>query len=69
MEKLFAGIDDVQEGTMLVADGGFTCIKEGTCMIVRKDNHGLYVPCKDGNHYIDGQLDDGDVYIGLYLAE
>lgn len=64
----FAQIADVHEGTKLIADGGFTCLKAGAAVTVERGADGLFVPCADGKHFIDGQLDDGDEYIGLYLG-
>lgn len=68
----FAIVVEVTEGTILVADGGFTCIKEGSELTVARDEHGkLYVPCSSGKHYLNGQCDDDSVegaeYVGLYL--
>ena len=68
--KPFAKVSEVKEGTVLITDGGFTCLKEGEKVIVEKDNRGLFVKCckKEGDygapkdnsrtqhHYLDGQL-------------
>jgi hypothetical protein len=69
---------DVQPGDVLIADGGFTCLKNGQRCVVHLDEatakthkwpgSGLYVECKDGKHFIDGQLDDGVEYIGFTKA-
>lgn len=83
----FAKVDEVKEGTILIADGGFTCLKEGEICTVKKDSNGdLYVDCagsdendeaepghphthkREEHHLIDGQLDDGEEYIGFTLA-
>lgn len=64
----YAHRDAVKAGTQLRADGGFTCINEGAALVVEEDESGLFIPCEEGRHYIDGQLDNGDVYIGLTLA-
>lgn len=72
----FASVNEVKEGTVLVADGGFACLHEGDVLTVQKDSElaaanpelpelGLFVPCSDGKHFLDGQLDDGEVYIGF----
>lgn len=63
----YAKESEVKAGTVLIADGGFTCIPVGAELIVKEDAAGLYVDCGDGHHYLDGQLDDGDVYIGFTL--
>ena len=49
---------DVNEGDILIADGGFTCIKEGSRLTVsNRYDDGLYVPCDVGEHYLDGGHD------------
>lgn len=62
-----ATIENVKIGTMLVADGGFTCIEHDALLEVKADHDGeLYVPCSDGKHYLDGQIgDDGFTYVGF----
>jgi len=48
---------DVKEGDVLVADGGFTCIRKGAELTVSsRFSDGLFVPCDEGEHYLDGQL-------------
>jgi hypothetical protein len=76
-------IRKVHEGTWLVADDGFTCIPEGKYCCVRRDRSTtgpwkhtpwnsrarLYVCCDEGQHYLDGQLDDaGTHYVGFKLS-
>lgn len=66
----WATVSQVQVGTVLEADGGFTCMAPGVPMrVVASDGGRLAVPCRDGLHAIDGQLDHdgGDFYVGLYL--
>ena len=49
---------DVNEGDVLFADGGFTCIKKGAQLTVSsRFSDGLFVPCDEGEHYLDGQID------------
>ncbi|HEV2674433.1 MAG TPA: hypothetical protein VGV37_07820 [Aliidongia sp.] len=49
---------DVKPGDKLVADHGFMCLRAGATVEVAADDKGtLYVPCKRGRHYLDGQLD------------
>lgn len=62
-------LEDVKEGDVLVADGGFTCLKEGERCEVRKDEVGLYVLCQGGKHYLEGQTDDGVTLIGFTKIE
>jgi hypothetical protein len=66
---MFAKVHEVEVGTILVADGGFTCLRDGERRTVVTDANGdLAIACDAGFHTIDGQLDDGDEYIGLSLA-
>lgn len=55
-------------GDRVEVDGGFTCIKPGLILTVRGDEHGLYIPCASGQHYLDGQLNDAGAYVGLWVA-
>lgn len=59
---------NVQIGTSVIADGGFTCLNAGDVRAVRADGVGdLYIECRCGRHAMDGQLDEGSDYIGLYV--
>lgn len=65
----WATVRQVKAGTLVVTDAGFTCVGNGKVKQVFKDEAGLYIQCKDGQHYLDGQLDDtGKHYVGLWLA-
>lgn len=68
----FARVSEINEGTMLIVDGGFTCIDQGEIRKVHRDKNGLYIECKEGKHYLGGQLrnvdPNNDYYVGLYLA-
>lgn len=60
---------EVRAGTVLQPDAGFTCMKAGTAKVVARDRHGLFVPCRCGKHYLDGQLSArGAWYVGLIRA-
>ena len=64
----YARFHEVHEGTKLKADGGFSCIRPDAILTVGKDREGLFVDCDFGPHYLDGQLDETDEYIGFYLV-
>lgn len=65
--KPWAKLSEVKPGNILVADGGFPCVKDGARLIVGRDEDGdLFVPCAEGPHLLDGQADDGETLIGLY---
>ena len=61
--------DQVVAGDVLVADDGFTCIEADARLIVEQAPHGLAVPCGEGLHYLDGQLDDEGRYVGFVKAD
>ena len=66
----YAHVSEVKVGTKLRTDGGFTCIDGDQVLTVEQDERGeLFIPCDRGRHYIEGQLEDGDHYIGLSLVE
>lgn len=48
---------DIKIGDRVKTDGGFTCMAAGT-KIVEGDDDGLFIPCNDGKHYLDGQEDE-----------
>jgi hypothetical protein len=66
----FANIRNLRAGSCLCADGGFTCIKEGAILEVQAEaDESLFVPCDDGKHFLDGQIDDdGGEVVGFYPA-
>ncbi|MFN7178349.1 hypothetical protein [Hyphomonas sp.] len=44
------------------------CLPDGAHTVCRAPD-GLFLPCADGRHYLDGQtLEDGDTLAGLFLA-
>lgn len=66
---MFAKVSEVKEGTHLRADDGFTCIEHGAILKVFRNKNGeLSVPCSEGGHSLDGQLENGEEYIGLSLV-
>lgn len=60
-------LSDIKAGDVLVADGGFTCLREGQQCEVKTDDKGLYIGCDEGSHYLDGQTDfaTGTKVVGL----
>lgn len=71
--RTWAHSDTCKAGDVLICDGSFTCLKDGAEVEVHADPEregiaALFVTCKDGAHYLDGQLDfDGcGAFVGLY---
>lgn len=64
--RLMMPVDWVKKGTLLRCDDDFTCIRAGTVVKVRESKEGLWIPCRSGRHYLDGQLNDsGTGYVGF----
>lgn len=62
----WAKLSELKPGDHVLADDGFTCGMNGKTLEVSQDDHGLYVPCNEGKHHLDGQADDGDHLVGLW---
>jgi hypothetical protein len=60
--------DELCAGQVLVADRGFTCMDEGP-KTVHEDDDGLFVECRHGRHYLDGQARVFGVLVGFTLSE
>lgn len=59
-------LKELKSGDVLIADGGFTCLKEGQEVTVQADDDGeLFFPCVNGRHWFNGQIDDEGAVIGL----
>lgn len=57
-------LDEVKAGDTIIADGGFPCMRGAK--VVEADDKGLFVPCDEGKHYLDGQEDaPGAELVGL----
>lgn len=57
-------LTDIKAGDAVITDDGFTCMPSKRTK-VREDDIGLYVPCRSGKHYLDGQLDGRGHLIGI----
>jgi hypothetical protein len=65
----YATIDDTQPNDILECDGGFTCLQKGELrrVYLSEQGGGLFILCKAGHHWLDGQIDDAThAYVGLY---
>lgn len=66
----WAKLSELVPGRKLIADGGFTCIKDGAVLEVMRDQSGeLYVPCSEGHHNLEGQFSeiDHNHLVGFWL--
>lgn len=63
----YAKLSQLKAGDFVVVDDGFDCMSAWQAFGVLEDEGGLYLPCADGGHYLDGQLDtDNDTLVGIY---
>jgi hypothetical protein len=65
--RFYAELSELRPGDVVQVDGGFSCIKDGEKRTVNDDGE-LWIACKDGRHYLSGQVDDGTACIGVYRA-
>lgn len=69
----YAKLNDLKPGDRVQVDDGFTCIPLWSEKEVRADQSGdLWIKCRRGQHYLDGQLDyngDTDALVGIYKLE
>jgi hypothetical protein len=65
----YARLDALKPGDLLEDDGGFGCL-DGVSKheVKRRDDGHLYIDCEEGEHCLDGQIDEGEHCVGLYLA-
>lgn len=61
----WARLSELKVGDNLVADSGFTCLREGFVCKVFSDHGELYVSCNSGRHWLAGQL-SGDMLVGFW---
>ncbi len=63
----WARLSKLKPGDKVEIDDGFTCNAAGI-YIVAGDARGLYIPCSEGGHHLDGQADDGEHCVGIWPA-
>jgi len=61
----FPLLSDIVPGDKLIADGAFTCLKEGEVCEVKHDDGGIYVECANGRHFLEGQRGHRDRCVGF----
>jgi len=57
-------LSDLNRGDIVEVDEHFTCMLAGQRM-VHKNSEGLYLVCKNGYHYLDGQADGNGELVGI----
>lgn len=57
-------------GVTVQVDGDFTCIRSRQRRLICEDEAGLFIKCREGQHYLDGQISDcGEFYIGMRIVQ
>jgi hypothetical protein len=68
--RAWALVDDLKEGDKITLDDGFTCVKASERNKPRRVysalNGDLYFKCRDGEHFLSGQIGEHGEYIGVY---
>lgn len=65
--KPWALVAETRKGSVIRPDADFDCLSTAAALTVEEDEDGLYVPCTQGRHGLDGQIsDDGTEYVGFY---
>lgn len=67
----YATLGALVVGAAVQVDGDFDCIPAWAHRTVEVDDHGKFVRCTSGHHYLDGQLcgDRAGSLIGVYSGE
>lgn len=60
---------EIDEGDVIELDGGFTCCTARKRKVFKDSDGYLWFKCSAGVHYLDGQLDGYDTYIGILNVE
>lgn len=60
---------EINEGDVIELDGGFTCCTAGKRKVFKDYDGSLWFKCSAGAHYLDGQLDYDNTYIGILNVE
>lgn len=69
--RKYARLDRLKPGDRVMVDGGFTCMEPWSRHRAHVDpvDKRLYIFCRSGQHYLDGQLNrQGVSLVGVYKA-
>jgi hypothetical protein len=65
----YTRVAELRNGLRVQVDGDFTCIPANAIRVVKSNEHGFFISCREGGHQLDGQeSDDGTYLIGIYNA-
>lgn len=65
--RAWALVSDLDVGDKVQVDADFSCIPANkTRRTVRADEHGLFLACRGGRHYLESQIGKHGEYVGVY---
>lgn len=59
----------VANGSIVYPDDNFSCMQMNIRKAVFYCDDGLYIKCSHGKHFLDGQLNINNEYVGLSLTK
>lgn len=62
----YAKLSQLKAGDPVEVDTGFACLYPGIHFVSQWQDGRLYLHCNDGQHFLDGQTDNGEDIIGIY---
>jgi hypothetical protein len=62
----YAELSKLRAGDLVELDDGFDCAPPGKVMLHFGKGRRLYFICSHGQHFVDGQADDGVHCVGMY---
>ena len=65
--RAYLKLSEAREG-LIELDAGFTCRVASRAILYRDERGKFYFNCAEGSHFLDGQANDGEHCIGVYMA-
>lgn len=62
----YVKLSELKHGSKIELDGGFTCAGSVVKTVQADEKGELYFECREGYHFLVGQVDDGKYCIGVY---
>lgn len=60
-----ARLSELRPGDVVMLDAGFPCRAAGPARVFLDPDIGLYVSCRTGRHFLDGQEDEAGRLVGV----
>lgn len=69
MTRTPAKLHDLHPGDVVWLDRGFTCHRSGPATLHADEDGDLFFRCREGEHYLAGQLNEDDTLSGIFTTE